>query len=321
MSCYIYKHLDKNMDVIYVGQTIDMNSRQTSHKNNSEWSKEIVKVEFAEVYDKTMMDIMERYYISKYKPRYNKDFNDCDYYEYFDIKKELYFIEYKKDKTRSLNFHRKDKLVYCSEISSINENKNYNNITSYHMECIRTEFDKSINKGTVDKSKFINIENEIDLLRKNYKIKFNEIGLKYFNYKTTYGVLKVCKFIYDFEYLKQIYFNSLCLELKSDNFRYINFTDLINNKLLEYRSSTLGFTAISKTPIANIKSDVPIHNTEYLHFIEEHAEYYLGFIYGICFKIDKKYIIDISAVEPIEYIDDIFEDLFGEGDSKFEYIL
>ena len=99
MSYYIYKHLDKNGDVIYCGQTIDMKNRQSSHETSSSWSGDIFKIEYAEVYDKHMMDTMEKYYISKYKPINNKEFSDCYYSEFFEVKKELEFKEYIKEKS------------------------------------------------------------------------------------------------------------------------------------------------------------------------------------------------------------------------------
>ena len=72
MSYYIYKHLDNNNNIIYVGQTINIESRQSDHKTHSEWKNEISKIEYAEVTDKLLMDIYERYYISKYNPINNK---------------------------------------------------------------------------------------------------------------------------------------------------------------------------------------------------------------------------------------------------------
>ena len=35
MHYYIYKHLNKNNEVIYVGQTINMDNRQTNHRDNA----------------------------------------------------------------------------------------------------------------------------------------------------------------------------------------------------------------------------------------------------------------------------------------------
>ena len=57
MSYYIYKHINKDNQVVYVGQTINMDSRQSAHKNSSEWKNDIHKIEYAEVTDNLLMDI------------------------------------------------------------------------------------------------------------------------------------------------------------------------------------------------------------------------------------------------------------------------
>ena len=63
MYC-VYKHLNENFEVIYVGKSKDMKTRQISHKENASWKKEIFKIEYAEVTDSMLMDIYEKYYIS-----------------------------------------------------------------------------------------------------------------------------------------------------------------------------------------------------------------------------------------------------------------
>ena len=93
MSYYIYKHLDKYKNIIYVGQTINMTDRQKSHLSNSEWKEEIKYIEYAIVSDKMLMDLYEKYYISKHTPKYNLKDIDLKYLNYVSLK-ELTFSLY-----------------------------------------------------------------------------------------------------------------------------------------------------------------------------------------------------------------------------------
>lgn len=75
---YIYKFLDNNDNVIYVGQTIDMEKRMYQHKSynykNYDLYSNIYKVRYAEVESDYHMNIYEIHYICKYNPKYNIQF-------------------------------------------------------------------------------------------------------------------------------------------------------------------------------------------------------------------------------------------------------
>lgn len=93
MSFYIYKHILNN-EVVYVGKTINMNSRQKQHNKDKEWFVKELIVEYAEVTDSMLMEIYEKYYIDKHKPIYNiKDIN-CKYSKFFKSLDELEFKIY-----------------------------------------------------------------------------------------------------------------------------------------------------------------------------------------------------------------------------------
>ncbi len=301
MSYYIYKHLDKNGDVIYCGQTIDMKNRQSSHETSSSWSGDIFKIEYAEVYDKHMMDTMEKYYISKYKPINNKEFSDCYYSEFFEVKKELEFKEYIKEKSKTIT-HSKTKLIHCLNIACKDSHEKYKDIDTQSLNSIKIEIDEMIECGFINKNIDKSLEASILLLRKNYKIKLRELGMRYLCGDVTSYSSKLHKFIYEFNYLKLMYVYSICTEATPHKYSSFNFTDLVNNKLAKYHNHILNFNIIYKTPISNIKSEVPIHNTEYIEFIEEQEDYYLGFVYGLCFKINKSYIIDSNLLEEVKPI-------------------
>ena len=91
MSYYIYKHLDLEGKVVYVGQTKDMDSRQGKHSH----SEYVDKILFIEVETREIMDLYEKFYISKYNPKYNIKSKSCNYTKYL-IDLEHEFIEYKK---------------------------------------------------------------------------------------------------------------------------------------------------------------------------------------------------------------------------------
>lgn len=94
MSYYIYKHLDKNNDILYIGQTINIDRRQKEHTLQSSWATQINRVEYAEVTDGLLMDIYEKYYIDIYSPKYNLKDVECKYSNFFKNMKDLDFKEY-----------------------------------------------------------------------------------------------------------------------------------------------------------------------------------------------------------------------------------
>lgn len=75
---YIYKFLNENNEVIYVGQTIDMNKRMYQHKTynykNYDLYNDVYKIRYAEVESDYHMNIYEIHYICKYNPKYNIQF-------------------------------------------------------------------------------------------------------------------------------------------------------------------------------------------------------------------------------------------------------
>ena len=84
MGFYIYKHYDENNNIIYIGQTKNMEQRQNKHKRNSKWKDSIFKITYSKIYDGLLMNLYEKYYISKYTPINNKKDIDCNYYNLFE---------------------------------------------------------------------------------------------------------------------------------------------------------------------------------------------------------------------------------------------
>lgn len=105
MGFYIYKHI-LDGEVVYVGKTTNMENRQKAHNNEKDWFKEGLKIEYAEVNNKTSMDIYELYYINKIAPKFNKSANRRDDISSLNLK-DLDFKEYKYTTTYVKNKKKK----------------------------------------------------------------------------------------------------------------------------------------------------------------------------------------------------------------------
>lgn len=73
---YIYRYLNTNGKIIYVGKTQNINNRQSQHFGSTghlphECYAEVEKIEYIKSPTKIDMDIKELYYINKWKPKYN----------------------------------------------------------------------------------------------------------------------------------------------------------------------------------------------------------------------------------------------------------
>jgi len=73
---YVYRYLNTNNEIIYVGKTQNINNRQSQHFSSSghlppECYAETDRIEYIELPSKIDMDIKELYYINKWKPMYN----------------------------------------------------------------------------------------------------------------------------------------------------------------------------------------------------------------------------------------------------------
>lgn len=67
---YVYKYIDKNEKLLYVGQTVDLDRRFGEHKGRI-WDIEKEKILFAKCKTCADMNLYEMYYINKLRPLYN----------------------------------------------------------------------------------------------------------------------------------------------------------------------------------------------------------------------------------------------------------
>ena len=68
----VYKHLNENEEIIYVGKSKSLLYRQRQHKDKSDWFDEIDSIEYCTLNSKTEMDLVEVYLINTLNPKYNK---------------------------------------------------------------------------------------------------------------------------------------------------------------------------------------------------------------------------------------------------------
>ena len=107
MKNCVYRFLNKDNEVIYIGKASELNSRLNSHNHlPKQCYKETVNIEFIQFETEYEMDLAERYYIPKFNPKYNTVFKDksinISILE-FDNKEWKQFIkEEKKKEIRSL---------------------------------------------------------------------------------------------------------------------------------------------------------------------------------------------------------------------------
>lgn len=80
---YLYKFVNKQGIVIYIGKTTDLKSRITQHFSNGHLPegcyKETVRVSYLPVETEMLMTIMEIYFIAKFFPKYNVSQKFYDY--------------------------------------------------------------------------------------------------------------------------------------------------------------------------------------------------------------------------------------------------
>lgn len=75
---YLYRFIDKNNNILYVGKTEKTLSQRFHghHHLPTECYQSIIKIEYKEIPNKTDLSILELYYINKYLPKYNIDSKD-----------------------------------------------------------------------------------------------------------------------------------------------------------------------------------------------------------------------------------------------------
>ena len=106
----VYKHLNDNEEIIYIGKSKSLLHRQRQHSKNSEWFDEIDSIEYCTLNSKIEMDIAELYLINILNPKYNKKDSRNDKVDNINIKElnwlrfdmnELLVMSKKEDKIKN----------------------------------------------------------------------------------------------------------------------------------------------------------------------------------------------------------------------------
>lgn len=186
----VYRFLNKNNEVIYIGKAKDLKNRLNGHTHlPKECYEERVKVEFVNFETEDDMDFAERYYIPKYKPKYNtmmnermlsininefdnavwqdikntnkkferkdvkKENRDVCRDSYLELLKELHIQnEIKKQKEFEENIHKK---VVCTSTGEV-----FSNILEYK-EYMNTSYDTELLIESAKNNVFLNIKHPI----------------------------------------------------------------------------------------------------------------------------------------------------------------
>ena len=100
MENCVYKFLNKNKEVIYVGRAKNLKARLSGHRHlDINCYKSIEYVQYITVKDVNLLDFIECYFIQKYKPKYNSIFNKGSKVfsiDELDRRKWRFYKEYKK---------------------------------------------------------------------------------------------------------------------------------------------------------------------------------------------------------------------------------
>ena len=77
MKNSVYRFLNKDGEVIYIGKATNLKNRISNHSHLEESCyKEVEKLEYIELQNTDEMSIYERYLINKHNPKYNIEFKN-----------------------------------------------------------------------------------------------------------------------------------------------------------------------------------------------------------------------------------------------------
>ena len=120
---FVYKYLNAQNEIIYIGQTTDIRTRVWDHNVQTDKIKneEINKIYYYRCQHKTEMDAYEYFLIRKYHPKYNSIFIKEKFCDIEDPEWILYKPE-DFQKSKFLRKKRPSKLILCVETGIIYNN-------------------------------------------------------------------------------------------------------------------------------------------------------------------------------------------------------
>lgn len=154
MENCVYRFINKDGEIIYIGKAKFINQRLNNHKHLSEECyKEVDIIEYCIFETEYEMDLAERYYIPKIKPKYNtmlsnntlnisiSEFDNKDWLVYKNPKKPKKPIEDKKVLSENvINFEKYLQEIQDKKEKAYNENLNRRIILPYTEEVFENMF-------------------------------------------------------------------------------------------------------------------------------------------------------------------------------------
>ena len=202
----VYKHLNENEEIIYVGKSKSLLYRQRQHKDKSDWFDEIDSIEYCTLNSKTEMDLIEIYLINTLSPKYNKK-------------------DKREDDLSNINLGAIEWLEFDMNELVVQNNKKENKIDTFF---------KPNELISMDISGLVNFQYEIFncILYNHYKNKSNIIN-----------IMEVLKFISSYKTYKDISKENSRIKMYIDSLKYlkINKNNIFNHINYSCESGDLSF--------------------------------------------------------------------------------
>lgn len=272
LNFFIYKLLNRNNEVIYVGKTNNIFARMNQHAQKKYIKqKEVTEIYFAQCASATDRDIYEIYYINKYSPKYNDKQRYCVSFSH--ILPELDFIKYDDnviiepiEKTKCDNALSSDCYLTIIQSFSLTELKillllidNISDFDNLKYQIYFSDFSKIYNKKQMNYDHFYKCINK--LLSKRIYINNNHINIIE-NIEHETGSEKITIFINNYIYdILTLFKSKLSTKIIKGLFGFTSKHSLKILLLLLYKSST-----IVSVKIAELRSILGLKENEYKSF-------------------------------------------------------
>lgn len=150
MKNCVYRFLNKDNEIIYIGKAADLKFRIACHIHLSKKCyEEISRIEYTSFDNEYEMDLAERYFIPKIKPKYNKNMisrniglviSEFENRQWYEFKKGREHIEIEKTKNKGKRKGPKVKRVHSEETRrKISESNKGRKLTKEQIERLSGE--------------------------------------------------------------------------------------------------------------------------------------------------------------------------------------
>lgn len=189
---YVYLYYDKKGNLLYIGQTVDLEQRFRQHfycnrQDENKYINKVVSIQYVEFSTELEMYAFEAYGINKYKPLHNKRIDNIDYSK-FDFSS-IYFKQF----IYGFNPNPLNRIVSIDDTKCIIEAIIDDNVKRICPDCFTNEYYE--NKSGMKVCKFcgkviaptyvksIRKAPDIKLIKKRFSLKLIPEKLGYLNWK------------------------------------------------------------------------------------------------------------------------------------------